>query len=117
MNTNIIDWDAFKMQQKYFKLEIGEQDEIVITNWRQESKTFQDNENERLSLVFDVIKIGSIECVKNPLEYSTTSFKLIETFHKAINDAESKGKTALLVWIKREAENKYIVIDFTHKLP
>lgn len=105
-----IDWDKF--QSRFYRIEPGTQAKIVLKNWRQEERTFQDSKTPRTALVFDVDRDEKQTFIP-PKEWSTTSPTLAEEFKPLIEKAEANGRDELIVILKRTTDKRYIVIDIS----
>jgi len=108
--SNEINWERF--QNKYFKLEEGEQKKVLLSNWRQENKSFEDSEKTRTALVFDVIRINN-EVLEVPLEWSTTSGSLALEFKKLIINANEQNKKVIYILLKKITSKKYVIVDLS----
>ena len=107
-----IDWDQF--QSPFFRVAPGDEHKVVLTNWRQEHRTFgEQTQNPRLALVFDVIRVDGTEHTVKPLEWCTTSPGLAQEFKPMIVKAEAKKKDAIYCVMKRDANKRYSVFDLS----
>lgn len=109
---NIEKFDFEEFEVKYLSLDVGTTKKVVLTKWRKELKSFkEDKENPRMALVFDVIKIDDVEYAIKPLEYSTTSHKLVHLFKPFIRKAEAKGEIAIVGMLTRKDKTTYVFTE------
>lgn len=103
--------DLSEMNQGiYFTLEKGNQATVVLSNWRLEKSRFDNSEPERTGLVFDVLSIDGTET--EPVKtYTTRSFLLAKEFNAIIERAEAKGDDKIRVVLKKNMDDRYVVID------
>ena len=105
-------FDFNEFEVKYLSLDVGTTKKVVLSKWRKELKTFkEDQENPRMCLVFDVIKIDDVEYTLKPLEYSTSSHKLVGMFKPFIERAEAKGEIAIVGMLTRQDKTTYLFTE------
>ena len=109
-----INWSDF--EGVYLKIGKGEQKELVLSNWRQESSTFGGREAEAVPILcFDVISVDGNEIVsESPMVFSTGSTTFAGQIKGIIERAERSKKEAIRVVIKKDNENRFTVVDLTN---
>ena len=104
-----INWKDFESQ--YWSPEKGKGYELVLANWRQEWKTFEDEKSEKPVLTFDVLKIGDEEIKIGEKVFSTGAKSFAGSVKNIILKAEQRGNTAINVYLEYGSDNKYRVLN------
>lgn len=114
-----IDWTEF--EGNYVALEADTAKTLVLTNWRQETKTFQDDEN--VAVVFDVVEEDGKnvweENAKNRRQFSSSSRRLVRKIKPIIQKAEEDNREKLKISVMRvgeKFETQYAVKDLSAEL-
>ena len=110
--NEIINWDDF--QSKFYKIEPGQQAELVFINWRQRERAFKEGEAPRTTLCFDVVNAEGKELIPAK-EWSTTSPSLASEFRPMIEQAIKAGRIYLKVILKRTDNKRYIAVDISER--
>ena len=100
----VIDFNAF--DNKFLSLEVGTKKAVVLSRWRTEEKTFNE-QKPRLHLVFNVLKVDDEEHADGQLEYSTSSAALVMQFKPFILLAEKSNKIAFVGVLERVDHKTY----------
>ena len=100
----VIDFNAF--ENKFLSLEVGTKKTVVLSKWRTEEKSFNE-QKPRLHLVFDVLKVDGVEQTASPLEYSTSSAALVQQLKPFIELAEKSNKIAFVGVLERVDHKTY----------
>lgn len=75
-----INWDDFKKESQYIKLEENKKCKLKVANARSEQKTFKNEKGEKeetMNLVFDVFKCNDVDYKPDEKYFSTRSTRLI----------------------------------------
>lgn len=111
-----IDWNLFK--GKFWKPEKGSEHRVVLGNWGMQYSDFGGSEPEaKPVIVFDVLKIDGEEVVTDPLTFSTASKEFAAKIQPIIKRAESAGRSAISVALRRTDKGNYEVFDLTPDSP
>jgi hypothetical protein len=114
-----IDWTEF--EGNYVVLEQDTAKTLILTNWRQEMKTFQDDES--VAVAFDTVEEDGKnvweENAKNRRQFSSSSRRLIKKVKPIIQKAEEENRDKIKISIMRvgeKFETQYAVKDLSSEL-
>lgn len=103
-------------ESKFWRPEVGKQYQVIMQGWRFERRAFkgdrqrQDPQEERPTLVMDVMVIDTIPC-RPSKEFSSSNKALNRLLMAAVRYAESKGRSFIKVAMTRSTDRDYTVVD------
>ena len=104
-----INWSLF--ESKFWSPNKGEGYNLVLANWRQEIKSFDDGKTEKPVIVFDILKIGEEELSLGSKTFVTAAASFAEDARPIIEAAESRGERAINVYLEYSKDKRYRVLD------
>ena len=103
-----INWRDF--ESKYWSPEKGKSHEVLLSNWRQETRSYDDGKTEKPVIVFDVIRVDN-ESFVSPKLFATGAVSFATAVKPIIETAEHDGKESILIMMDFSTDKKYRFVD------
>lgn len=104
-----IKWDDF--ENRYWSPEKDIGYNLVLTNWRQEKRSYDDGKTEKNVLVFDIIKLDNVELAAKPLQFVTSAASFATPVRPIIEAATARAETVIEIYLEYSKDKKYRVLD------
>lgn len=104
-----IQWNLF--ESLYWSPEKGKSYDLVLSNWRQETRSYDDGKTEKPVILFDVLKIDNEEYPAGKKLFATSAASFAEYARPIIERAEAEGREQVAVILTYDREKKYHVLD------
>lgn len=104
-----INWEDF--ESPYWSPEREKSYDVVLTNWRQEWKSFDEEKTKKPVLSFDVLKIDNEEFPIGKYVFSTGARSFANYAREIIEEAEKRNCKAINIYLEYGKDKKYRVVD------
>ena len=104
-----INWAEF--ESMYWSPEKGKSYEVRLSNWRQETRSYDDGKSEKPVIVFDVLGVDKQAYPPGAKLFATSAQSFAYYAQTIVERAESKGETTITILLDYDKEKKYHVLD------
>lgn len=106
---NEINWSDFESQ--YWSPEKGKSYEVVLSNWRQETRSYDDGKTEKPVIVFDVLRVDKQAYAPGVKLFATGAQSFAYYAQAIIERAISREEATISVILDYDRDKKYHLLD------